>query len=354
VNKEPFWALVCLSNFYFFMIHYKNFLKEELIDLHIHIGGAVAPYIMWELAHKQGLKLPAKNYWDFWQLITASPESVQNLDDYLKILHTWTEKIQSSPEAMERCIYSIIAKEYRSSNVSQMELRFNPMKRNKSGEMDLDHIIQATVHGMDKGILDYGVKVGLIFCLAREFPYEQNEIIVRKAMHYHKWGVVGIDMAGLEKHHFESDPNWQKYVQLFAEARARGLGITVHTGETDDTGPESVWQVLKDIKPNRIGQGLQAAKDEKLLQALAEAGTVIEICPSSNVQTNAVAGWDGLRDVLNKFKKFGVKFTINTDGPYLLRTNMKKEVELLLEHKVLTEDEIRQAMKVAREASFIK
>lgn len=336
------------------MVYYKNLLQEDLTDLHIHVGGAVAPHTMWELAHRQGLKLPTKNYWEFWQLITASPETVKNLDDYVAIMHQWTEKIQSSPEAIERCIYEIIAKEYRSSNVSQIELRFNPMKRNKGGEMDLDHIIQAAVHGMDRAMLDYGVKAGLMFCLAREFPFELNEIIVRKAMRYFKWGVFGIDIAGPEKHTFEADKDFKRYVALFKEARDRGLGLTVHTGETDATGPESVRQVLKDIKPERIGHGIQAAKDETLLQELAQAGTVLEICPSSNVQTKAVSGWDELKEILAKFTKAGVKYTINTDGPYLLRTNMKKEIELLLEHQVLTEAEIKQAMQVARTASFIK
>ena len=336
------------------MIHFKNLLQEELIDLHIHVGGAVAPHIMWEIAHKHGMKLPAKTYWDFWKLITASPENVQNLNDYVEIMHQWTEKIQSSPEAIERCIYEIVSKEYRSSNVSQIELRFNPMKRNKSGEMDLDHIIQAAVHGIDKAILDYGVKVGLIFCLAREFPFELNEIMVRKAIKYFKWGVCGIDIAGPEKHTFENDKDFGRYVKLFAEARERGLGITVHTGETDATGPESLRQVLKDIKPERIGHGVQAAKDEGLMTELAAAGTVLEICPSSNIQTNAVKDWEHLREILQNFKQFGVRYTINTDGPFLLRTNMKKEIELLLENKVLTLEEIKQAMQVARESSFIK
>lgn len=336
------------------MVYYKNPLGEELVDLHIHVGGAVAPHTMWELANRQGLKLPAKTYWDFWQLITASPETVHNLDEYVAIMHQWTEKIQSSPEAIERCVYEIIAKEYRSSNVAHIELRFNPMKRNKGGEMDLDHIIQASVHGMDRAMLDYGVRAGLIFCLAREYPFELNEIIVRKAMRYFKWGVCGIDIAGPEKHTFESDKDFQRYVSLFQEARDRGLGITVHTGETPVTGPESVRQVLRDIKPERIGHGIQAARDPKLMQELAEAGTVLEICPSSNIQTKAVAGWDELKEILGKFTAAGVKFTINTDGPYLLRTNMRKEIELLLEHDVLTEPQLKEMVHVARKASFIK
>jgi len=336
------------------MIYYKNRLNIELIDLHIHIGGAVAPHIMWELAHQQGLKLPAKNYWDFWQLITATSTTVQNLEDYVGIMHQWTEKIQSSPAAMERCVYAIIGKEYRSSNINQIELRFNPMKRNNGGQMDLDHIIQSSLNSMYRASLDFGVKAGLIFCLAREFSFELNEIIVKKAIKYQKWGVVGIDIAGPEKHTFEQDPDFARYVKLFAQAKAAGLGLTVHTGETDATGPNSVWQVLKDIKPQRIGHGIQSVKDESLLQELSRQGTVLELCPSSNLQTQAVKDVKELKTIINKLKEFKVKFTINTDGPYLLNSNMKKEIDLLLNNDIMTEEELKQSFALAREVSFIK
>ncbi len=107
------------------------------------------------------------------------------------MLHQWTEKIQSSPQAMERSVYEVIGKEYRSSRVSLIELRFNPMKRNVGGERDLDHIVHAALRGMDRAVLEYGVRAGLIFCLAREFPHELNEILVEKAIKYRRRGVVG-------------------------------------------------------------------------------------------------------------------------------------------------------------------
>ena len=116
--------------------------RLELVDLHIHVGAAVAPHILWSIAHDQGFKLPVQTFWEFRDLVTAKPESVSNLNDYLAILHKWTERIQSSPSAIERSIYEIIGKEFRSSNVSLIELRFNPMKRNLEGERDLDRSIR--------------------------------------------------------------------------------------------------------------------------------------------------------------------------------------------------------------------
>ena len=83
-----------------------------------------------------------------------------------------------------------------------MELRFNPMKRNRGGEQDLDHIIAAASRGMDRASLEYPVKPGLIFCLDRAFPFELNEIIVEKAIAWRDRGIVGIDIAGPESSTF--------------------------------------------------------------------------------------------------------------------------------------------------------
>ena len=203
-------------------------MARDLIDLHIHVGGAVAPHVLWSIAHQQGFKLPVKNYFDFVELITSRPGKVGSLEDYLKILHTWTEKIQSSPSAIERSVYEVIGKEYRGSRVTQMELRFNPMKRNLNSELDLDHIIHAALRGMDRAMLEYGVKIGLIFCLAREFDHDLNAIIVEKAIKYRNRGVVGIDLAGTEKHALELQPEMvPRYEDLFERARQGGLKATV-------------------------------------------------------------------------------------------------------------------------------
>ena len=328
--------------------------KRELIDLHIHVGGAVAPHILWSIAHSQGFKLPVKDYWEFVDLVTASPDKVKSLGDYLKILHTWTEKIQSSPAAIERAVYEIIGKEYRGSGVSQMELRFNPMKRNLGGERDLDHIIQAAIRGMDRAVLEYGCHVGLIFCLAREFSAHVNEIIVDKAIKYRTWGVVGIDLAGSEDHALELMPQEAlRYAELYKRAREAGLKTTVHTGETTQSGPDGVRAVLELLRPDRIGHGVQAAYDDQAMKMLRDQKVALEICPSSNLSTRAVQDWKEMKHVVRTFMDRGVQITINTDGPYLLGTDMKREFALCAQHGILDEHEADRVLAVAREVSFL-
>ena len=334
--------------------NYDPRLPKTLIDLHIHVGGAVAPHILYGIAMQQGFKLPTKNYWEFVDLITASSSNVKNLEDYLKIMHQWTEKIQSSPYAIERSIYEIIGKEYRGSRVDQIELRFNPMKRNLGGERDLDHIIHAAIRGMEQATLEYGVKACLLFCLAREFTYEQNEIIIDKAIKYQSRGVLGIDLAGPESVNLElRQKEAARYEKLFGRARAAGLKCTVHTGETLHTAGEGVIATLRHLKPHRIGHGIRAAYNDEALNMLADSGVVLEICPTSNLETNAVKDLSELAFILSKFKEKKIPFTINTDGPYLLDISLASESTLLLDNEVLTQDEVHECFRVAREASFI-
>jgi adenosine deaminase len=308
---------------------------------------------MWAIAHEQGFKLPVKDFWEFKQMITVDPRKCKSLDDYLRILHEWTEKIQSSPAAIERSVYEIIGKEYRGSRVEQIELRFNPMKRNQGGQRDLDHIIHAALRGMDRACMEYGVKAGLIFCLAREFSPELNEKILRKAIMYRTRGVVGIDLAGTETETIELGESVEKYARMFAEARDAGLGTTIHTGETKATSGEGVIAVVKKLKPHRLGHGVRAAYSQEALEILAESGTVLEICPTSNLHTRAVLHLEEFRFILGAFEEAGVGYTINTDGTYLCNTNLQREFSLLLDSGILDDERVEAAQRLALKASFI-
>ena len=141
-----------------------------LAELHTHLGGSVASDILWSLAHEQGIALPVKDFWEFDRLVTVSdPQGVQDLDA-LDEIYRWTELIQSSPLAVERSVHAAIGGAYRSQGITTLELRFNPMKRNRGGERDLDHIIMAAVRGLDRASLEYPqVRAGLILMMDRTF-----------------------------------------------------------------------------------------------------------------------------------------------------------------------------------------
>src|SRR6201987_2223976 len=168
-----------------------------LAELHTHLGGSVASDIMWSLAHEQGTALPTRDYWEFDRMVTVSdPRGVPDLDALDRIYHL-TELIQSSPIAVERSVHAAIGGAYRSQRITTLELRFNPMKRNRGGERDLDHIILAAIRGLDRAELEYPqVRAGLILMMDRTFGAEQNMVIVEKAIRYAPRGIVGVDIAG--------------------------------------------------------------------------------------------------------------------------------------------------------------
>ena len=319
----------------------------ELAELHVHLGSSVDPAVMWEIAHAQGIRLPTKDYWRFVEMITAGPNTVKSFNDYLE-LFKWTDLIQSSPLAVERSVYQTIAGAYRKNNITLLELRFNPMKRNRNGEQDLDQIMMAAIRGMDRASLEYPVRCGVIVCLDRSFTYKQNEILVQKALNYRKRGVVGIDIAGPASQSFR----YSNYGELYDKARKGGLGLTVHAGEEE--GYRSIIEVIESLKPDRIGHGIKSAENDLAMEMVKESGITLEICPSSNMNTKVVRDINHLKEIFAKLKDNKIKYTINTDGPEMLATNLKNEMSFLLDNGILGMDDLVAANRQAFESSFIR
>ena len=90
------------------------------------------------------------------------------------------------------------------------------------------------------------------------------------------------------------------------------------------------------------------------MKRLSDRGTVLELCPSSNLRTRAVSGWDELREVYQGLRDAGVRTTINTDGTYLLRTTLRHELELLLAHQVFDQSDVLRSIETARQATFVR
>jgi adenosine deaminase len=327
--------------------------RSGLAELHTHLGGSVHPAVMWTLAHEQGIALPVKDYWDFEGLISiADPRGVDGLPA-LDEIYKWTELIQSSPLAVERSIHGAIGGAYRRQNITTLEVRFNPMKRNRGGESDLDHIILAAIRGLDRAELEYPqVRAGLILMMDRTFTLAQNAIIVEKAIRWAPRGIVGIDIAGPRP-----GPGRYPYrdlAPLIEQARGAGLGITIHVGEEGGgDGLAELGEVVEALRPERIGHGILAAQDGELMGLLRDHAVVLEICPTSNLLTKALPGEDALRDTLRAFADHGVRFTIATDGPEMMHTHLSDELELLHRIGALSPDELRAANAAGHEAAFV-
>lgn len=321
----------------------------ELTELHTHIGFGMSPTMLWEMAHEQGIILPTKDYWAFERLVTI--HEAKDYEDYLK-MYELTEKIQSSPDSLFVGIQNMVSGAYRKNNITTIELRFNPMLRNRGGERDLDHIIVFTLQGLERAMLKYPVRAGLILMMDRRFTVEQNAAIAKKAIKYKNRGIVGLDLGGPIDYNENSRNFRPSHLQpIVEEARSYGLKLTIHTGEATDT--HEMWEVLKHLKPDRIGHGIASVGDIPLMQYLAHHHIVLETCPTSNLNTKLIRNFDHMRCIYRTLIENQVPFTINTDGPEMQRISLRKELEKLLFEDILTAEEILYANKIATEATFI-
>ncbi|MBI1863568.1 adenosine deaminase [Candidatus Microgenomates bacterium] len=320
--------------------------NQELAELHFHLGLSLDPHILWSIAHEQGIKLPTKSYWEFFDLITLNKDHI-SWEDYHKLFH-WTETIQSSPLAMERTVYEVITGAYRANNITVMEPSFNPMFRNRGGEQDLDHLILASLRGMERALVEYPmIRAGLILGLDRRLTYEQNAIIVKKAIKYRTRGIVGIDIAGPHKEGFD----YKDYSRLYKEAQEGGLKTSVHTGEDGDA--EEMAYVLQHLSLNRINHGIKAHESAEVMKEVVKRNLTLCICPTSNTRIGFVKGWPHYKKILGILLENEVKFCINTDNPAMHQKGLRAEIQQLLDHDVIDESQMKQAIQWAFDASFI-
>lgn len=325
-------------------------MKHKRVELHAHLGSAVNPAVLWTIAHRQGIRLPTKDYWEFEKMITMEPgEKNKNLKEMHDKFFYWTELIQSSPEAIEQSVHSVLCGGYRKCNLVVQELRFNPMFRNRGGEKDLDHIIMAAIWGMERAKLEFPqIQAGLILMMDRNLSLKQNKIILEKAIKYKKAGIIGIDVAGPSNKNF----NIEKFKSLFDRAKKFDLGCTIHSGEVGNLA--ELRYVVNEIKPDRIGHGILCVKDKKIMEQIVKNNITLEICPSSNLYNSVVKNIGELGRIIKTLKKNKIKFTINTDGSEMYDSSLFREQELLMKAKILNQKEINQCTGWALEASFCK
>lgn len=304
-------------------------------DLHVHLGATSSPHYLWELAHRQGINLENKNYWDFVDNMLV-PSHIDH-EKYLRRFDL-TQLIGSSPDAVAQTVFNAFSEAYRKSNITLMEIRFNPMLRNISGKYDLDNLILKACSAVKKAMLVYPIVGGIIIETDRKFSAEQSMILAHKAVEFKNMGVVGFDISGS----YYKDPtfNFDPHIKAFEYVKKNGLGVTVHAGELPDTEYE-IKDVLDKIQPDRIGHGIHCVEDDTIMDAIKERGISLEVCPSSNVTTSAVESKGHMFKIINRLLEYDVKFTINSDGPEFLRSYTKDEFDKHIRlHELISNSDI--------------
>jgi adenosine deaminase len=341
-----------------------QFKNRSLIDLHCHLGGAVPSAVLWEILCDSGLHTEFDSFQSLHRFLSVAMGDIHSLDDFLGRYFHATELIQSSPQAANEAVYQSVAKAYRRCTVDAeipgnpgagspsflgMEIRYNPLKRIHGGRHTLGAIIMATIQGLQRVSMHYKVHTGILFSMGKELSYANNWTIVQAAIafkgngHLHgAHGVMGVDMAGPESTGVDTNPAWLKEVsKMIEEVRSAKLGVTWHVAETAHSGPDGLECILDHIAPDRIGHGIQlgkakGAQRDRLCKILRERNICLEICPTVNLVTRSVKSLEEIGDLIRLLDAEKVPFCLNTDNPYLIRTNLLKEYESI-EH-VLGDD----------------
>lgn len=338
-----------------------------MIDLHTHLGGAVPASVLWEILCDSGIQTEFQNFDELQAFLTVEAGDIKTLDDFLSLYFHATELIQSSPHAATMAAYQAVAKAYRRAKITGMEMRYNPLKRLRMGLHSLDAIILATIQGLQRASMHYQVRTGILFSLGKEISYEENWKIINAALRFQghgvlhgAYGIVGIDMAGPESLRKDLDKEWLKEIsKMILEARKANFGITWHVGETPFSGPEGMENVLTIIEPDRIGHGIEIRRAEgkqrdRLCGMLRERQVCVELCPSVNIITRSLKDYGEMADVVRLLDKEKIAFCINTDNPYLIHTNLKREYEIMEGELGKEFGLFEKAKRYCEEATFLK
>lgn len=271
---------------------------EALIELHLHLDGAITPEIAKKLAILQNIHLPTQNESELQNLLQVSP-NCQNLNDFLQCFALPLTLLQTKIGISEAIF--LVASALQKQQVIYAELRFAPQLHTQKG-LSQEDVILAALEGRKRA----PIPLNLILCCMRgEETQNANRETLRLAKKYlvTHGGVVALDLAGAEGLY----PT-MAYQDIFTQAKQMQIPFTIHAGEA--AGADSVATALS-FGAQRIGHGVRSFEDPAVLEQLQQSQVALEMCPTSNRQTNAIP--DMRQYPLLSYLAQGICVTLNTD-----------------------------------------
>jgi adenosine deaminase len=310
------------------------------IDLHRHLDGNVRLQTILDLGRKHNIKLPGDTLETLRPHVQVA-EVMPDLLAWLNKLH-WMIAVLGDYDACRRIARENV-EDAKAEGIDYLELRFSPYFMAGPNQLNPAKVVEAVVAGVEEGRAKTGLKVKLIGILSRTFGAEACKVEL-EALLTQRAHLVALDLAGDEKN-FPAE----LFTEHFKRGRDAGWAITVHAGEAG--GAASVWAALQQLGATRIGHGIRAIDDPKLLDHLHEHRIGLEINLTSNVQTNTVPSFAA--HPMKQFLARGLLATINTDDPVISAIDLRHEFEVAAPAAGLTPAEIAQAQRNAVEIAFL-
>lgn len=302
-------------------------------ELHCHIEGATPPALAVAQAKRYGIDTSAfirdgqyswQDFTSFVQSYDATANLFRTEDDYALLAETYLTEI-----AEAGAIYS--------------ELIASPDQGDTVG-IGADAYMRGLAEGAERAKAKTGIETRLLVVGIRHFGPERVVKAAEYAARRPHPLITGFNLAGEERMHRVAD-----FTRAFDIARDAGLGITIHAGEL--SGAFSVRDALDHVRPSRISHGVRAIEDADLVKRLADEGTVLEVCPGSNVALSVFKDFES--HPLRALHAAGVRVTLNSDDPPFFHTSLAREYEVASTVMGFSDADILGMTRTAIEAAFV-
>lgn len=312
-----------------------NFPK---IDLHLHIDGSLSLPCFQTLASNVGLSMTDAQI----RKAVMVSDTCQNLPEYLQCFELPTRLLQTE-KALTLSTFDLI-RNLEAQGLFYAELRFAPQHYTRQG-LTQQQTVAAVLKGVDMAKkAGFHIQIGILLCMLVNGSPADNQETAELAVAYKDIGIAGLDLAGPE-----SAVPMSEFQLLFHFAYQSGLPFTIHAGECGDY--ENISRAIS-FGTRRIGHGCAARFSEECMRLLEKEQIVLEMCPTSNVQTKAVPTL--AEHPIRMFFDRGIAVTVNTDNMTVSNTTLDKEYELLKKQFHFTDQELAKMSQTALRGAFCK
>ncbi|MEU4092073.1 adenosine deaminase [Streptomyces sp. NPDC026673] len=305
-------------------------------ELHVHHVGSASPRIVAELAARHpDSKVPTD------PAALAEYFSFRDFAHFIEVYLSVVDLIRDAEDV--RLLTYEVARDMVRQNIRYAELTVTPYSSVRRGIPD-KAFVEAIEDARKAAEAEFGIVLRWCFDIPGEAGLASAEETARIATQLQPDGLVSFGLGGPEIG--VPRPQFKPY---FERARAAGLHSVPHAGET--TGPETIWDALTELGAERIGHGTSATRDPRLLDHLAEHRIPLEVCPTSNIATRAVATLD--EHPIKEMVAAGLLVTVNSDDPPMFGTDLNTEYAVAARLLQLDEGGLAQLARNAVEASFL-
>jgi aminodeoxyfutalosine deaminase len=303
-------------------------------ELHVHHVGSASPRIVAQLAQRHPGKVP------------SNPDELARFfrfDDFAHFITIYLSVVELIRTAEDvRLLTYEVGADMATQNIRYAELTVTPYL-SVSDRLPAEAFLEAIEDARVSVARDHGVELRWIFDIPADFGIPGAEFTTSIACDHDIPGLVGFGIGGAERGF--PRPMFARYVD---RARAAGLHSVPHAGET--TGPQTVWDAIRDLGAERIEHGISAVHDQALLDHLVAHDITLDVCPTSNVALKVVADLEShpIRDLVAA----GVRVSVNTDDPPMFATNLNTEYGIAARLLGLDQHGIADLARTAVESSF--